>query len=78
MWVDAVEGSSDFQPYEVSWEKVPGRNDKWRAQTISNMGGDAERFDIGNPYNNQLINIVCMKSHYQCTNILWELMLHVV
>ena len=45
MWVDAVEGSSDFQPYEVSWEKVPGRDDKWRTQTISNMGGDEERFD---------------------------------
>ena len=34
MWNDAVEGRSSFVPHRVTWEQVPGRDEKWRDQMI--------------------------------------------
>jgi hypothetical protein len=36
MWVDATEGRSEYIPIEVHWNQVPGRDAKWREQTIAN------------------------------------------
>ncbi len=36
MWMDAVNKVSDFTPIEVHWSEVPGRDDKWKEQTIKN------------------------------------------
>jgi len=44
MWIDAIDGNSSFVPYEVSWMDVPGRDNKWRKETIANMGGDEDKF----------------------------------
>jgi hypothetical protein len=36
MWTDAKNGDSDYLPVEVNWWDVPGRDEKWKEQTIRN------------------------------------------
>jgi len=36
MWMDAVEGKNSYVPIEVHWNEVPGRDAKWKEETISN------------------------------------------
>ena len=36
MWTDAINKKNTFQPIEVHWSEVPGRDDKWKEQTIKN------------------------------------------
>lgn len=43
MWTDATEGHSDYVPIEIHWSDVPGRDDKWKEQTIRNTSEDQFR-----------------------------------
>jgi hypothetical protein len=36
MWTDAKNRESDYFPVEVNWWDVPGRDEKWKEQTIRN------------------------------------------
>ena len=36
MWVDAEEQRSSYVPIEVHWSEVPGRDAKWKEETIKN------------------------------------------
>jgi len=36
MWMDANNKRNDYVPIEVHWSEVPGRDEKWREQTIAN------------------------------------------
>ena len=36
MWHDAERGQNEYTPTEVHWSEVPGRDDKWKKQTIRN------------------------------------------
>ena len=36
MWVDAENKRNDYMPIEVHWSEVPGRDEKWKEQTIRN------------------------------------------
>jgi hypothetical protein len=36
MWQDAVNGRNDYTYHEVHWSQVPGRDAKWKEQTIKN------------------------------------------
>lgn len=36
MWVKAEQGKSDYKCIEVHWSAVPGRDEKWREETIRN------------------------------------------
>jgi hypothetical protein len=36
MWMDAVNKKSTFVPLEVHWSAVPGRDEKWKEETIKN------------------------------------------
>ena len=36
MWVDAEEGRNTYVPIEVHWSEVPGRDAKWKEETIKN------------------------------------------
>jgi len=36
MWMDAVEKRSNYVPFEIHWSMVPGRDQKWREETIRN------------------------------------------
>ena len=36
MWHDAERGKNEYVPTDVHWSEVPGRDDKWKEQTIAN------------------------------------------
>ena len=36
MWHDAERGKNEYIPTEVHWSEVPGRDSKWKEQTIAN------------------------------------------
>ena len=36
LWTDAEEGRNSYIPIEVHWSEVPGRDDKWKKETIAN------------------------------------------
>ena len=36
LWVDAEEGRNSYIPIEVHWSEVPGRDNKWKKETIAN------------------------------------------
>jgi len=36
MWHDAEKGKNEYIPTDVHWSEVPGRDEKWRTQTIAN------------------------------------------
>lgn len=43
LWTDAVNKQNDYVPIEVHWSEVPGRDEKWKEQTIRNTS--QEQFD---------------------------------
>jgi hypothetical protein len=43
-WVNAREGKNQYAYIRVHWRDVPGRDDKWREQTLSGMNFDLEKF----------------------------------
>ena len=36
MWADALEKRNNYVPLEVHWSQVPGRDEKWKQETIKN------------------------------------------
>jgi len=36
MWHDAERGKNEYVPTDVHWSEVPGRDEKWKEQTIAN------------------------------------------
>ena len=36
MWTDAINNQSNYTPIEIKWNDVPGRDEKWREETIAN------------------------------------------
>tara|TARA_E500000178_G_C16977729_1_gene734213 strand:- start:86 stop:1726 length:1641 start_codon:yes stop_codon:yes gene_type:complete len=43
MWTDAEERNSQYVPIEVHWDQVPGRNEKWKKETIANTSEEQFR-----------------------------------
>ena len=43
-WIGAVEGRNSYNPIKVMWHDIPGRNEEWKAQVLSGMNGDTEKF----------------------------------
>lgn len=38
IWTDAIEGTSNYVPMRVDWWQVPGRDEKWKQDTIADLG----------------------------------------
>lgn len=36
IWTDAINKKNNYVPFEVHWSQVPGRDDKWKEETIRN------------------------------------------
>jgi hypothetical protein len=36
MWIESIEKRNDYVPIEVSWSEMPGRDEKWKQETIRN------------------------------------------
>ena len=46
MWHDAERDKNEYVPTEVHWSEVPGRDDKWKAQTIANTSEQQFRVEF--------------------------------
>jgi len=46
MWTDAIEGRSTYKPLEVHWSMVPGRDEKWKEETIRNTSEEQFRVEF--------------------------------
>ena len=46
MWTDAIEKRSSYVPVEVHWSMVPGRDEKWREETIRNTSEEQFRVEF--------------------------------
>ena len=42
--VGAKEGTNGYEYVEVPWQRVPGRDEKWRDETLSAMNHDTQKF----------------------------------
>ena len=36
LWEGAVQGTNEYKPFRVDWWDVPGRDEEWKQQTVSN------------------------------------------
>ena len=36
LWEGAVQSTNEFKPFRIDWWDVPGRDEKWKSQTVSN------------------------------------------
>jgi hypothetical protein len=36
LWEGAVQGTNEFKPFKIHWSDIPGRDEKWKAETIAN------------------------------------------
>jgi hypothetical protein len=50
IWEGAVQGINEFIPFTVNWWDVPGRDDKWKAQTIANTSQIQFDQEFGNTF----------------------------
>jgi hypothetical protein len=46
MWTDAIEKRSSYVPVEVHWSMVPGRDEKWKEETIRNTSEEQFRVEF--------------------------------
>lgn len=38
LWKESIDKRNSFNPMKVEWHEVPGRDDKWKDETIRNLG----------------------------------------
>ena len=46
LWHDAERGANEYVPTQVHWSEVPGRDEKWREQTIKNTSEQQFRVEF--------------------------------
>ena len=46
IWVDSEEGRNSYKRIDVHWSDVPGRDDKWKEETIKNTSEDQFRVEF--------------------------------
>lgn len=59
IWEGAVQGVNEYKPFRVDWWDVPGRDEKWKAQTVANTSEIQFQQEFGNSFHgtgNTLIN----------------------
>lgn len=50
LWEGAVQGVNEYKPFRVDWWSVPGRDEKWKQQTISNTSQLQFDQEFGNTF----------------------------
>jgi hypothetical protein len=45
LWEDAINKRNNYSWILVTWDKVPGRDEKWKQMMIADSGGDLEKFE---------------------------------
>ena len=46
IWTDSEEGKNDYSRIDVHWSEVPGRDEKWKAETIRNTSEEQFRVEF--------------------------------
>jgi hypothetical protein len=46
LWVDSEEGKNSYKRVDVHWSQVPGRDEKWKAETIKNTSEEQFRVEF--------------------------------
>ena len=50
LWEGAVQKTNEFIPFRVDWWDVPGRDDKWKAETVANTSELQFEQEFGNTF----------------------------
>ena len=50
IWEGAVQGVNEYNPFRVDWWDVPGRDEKWKEQTIANTSSLQFDQEFGNTF----------------------------
>jgi len=50
LWEGATQGTNEFKPFRVDWWDVPGRDEKWREETIANTSALQFDQEFGNTF----------------------------
>ena len=50
IWEGASQGTNEYKPFRVDWWDVPGRDEKWKAETISNTSALQFEQEFGNTF----------------------------
>jgi hypothetical protein len=45
IWQNSLNGKNNYRAIKVTWDKVPGRDEKWRQDTLAAMNFDNEKFN---------------------------------
>ena len=45
LWINARENRNGYHPIEVTWDRVPGRDSKWKEDTLASMNFDMAKFE---------------------------------
>jgi len=62
MWEKAIKKQSLYIPIDVHWSQVPGRDEKWKQETISNTSEQQFRQEFGCITGDTLIEIEDMET----------------
>ena len=63
LWEGAVQNTNEFKPFRVDWWDVPGRDDKWKEETVNNTSELQFEQEFGNTFQgrgNSLISAECL------------------
>ena len=50
LWEGAVQNTNEFKPFRVDWWDVPGRDDKWKEETVNNTSELQFEQEFGNTF----------------------------
>jgi len=50
LWEGAVQGTNNFKPFRIDWWDVPGRDEKWKQETIANSSELEFNQEFGNDF----------------------------
>ena len=53
LWTNAKAGLNNYHPILVNWRQVPGRNEKWKEDTLATINHDLQKFE--SEYENEFL-----------------------
>ena len=62
LWTGAVQGTNQFNPFRVDWWDVPGRDKKWKEETIANTSQLQFDQEFGNCLKNNSEITICINN----------------
>jgi hypothetical protein len=69
LWKDAEENRSEFVPYEITWDMVPGRDENWKKTQLEILGDYGFRQEYGNEFLGSSNTLI---SGHKLQSLTWE------